>query len=101
MQHLNLYIRCKRQALSLHRQCGLDAALMFKFLQRGGQRRLDVFGIGTGSEVQKEFADIAITFFHASVNFFQNFGYLCGILGLQGIAHQLHLDFQERQRLRN
>ena len=74
---------------------------MFKLAQRGGQRGLDVFGVGAGAEMHQQFTHIAIAFTHAHVDFFQHGLDFCRRAAINRLAHELHLDFQKGQRLRN
>ena len=72
---------------------------MLKLLQGGGQRRFDVFGVGAGAKVQQQLTNVTVTFFHAQINFFEDFCHGIRFAGFDGVTHQLHLNLQKRQRL--
>ena len=74
---------------------------MLELAQRGQQRGLDVLGIGAGAEVNEQFAHVAVAFAHAGVDLAQRPLQLLRIAVGERLAHQMHLDLEKCQRLRD
>ena len=101
VQHLDLHVGRQRQALAVHVQRALEAGLVLELAQRGHERGLDVLGVGAGAKVHQQLAHVAVAFAHAQIDFAQHVLHLLRIAAGDGVAHELHLDFQESERLRD
>ena len=74
---------------------------MLELAQRSLERRLDILGVGARPEMHEQFAHIAVAFAHAGVDLAQRALHPLRIAGGKRIAHQVHLDLEKRQRLRD
>ena len=101
MQHLHLHIGWQRQAIAVNGQVGRQAGLVLELLQRFLQGLPNVLGVGAGAEMHQQLAHVADTFAQPGVQFVQRLRHLHRLAFLGGCAQQLHLYFQEHQRLRN
>ena len=74
---------------------------MLELTQGGRQRRFDILAVRPRAEVHQQLAHIAVALANAGVDLFEDGAHRSRIAGAQGVAHQLHLDLDEGERLRD
>ena len=91
----------ERNAVPLHLHDGLETGLVLELAQRRLQRRFDVLGVRPRPEVHQQLAHVAVALAHARVDLGQRLLDLLRVAAADGIAHQLDLDPEKGQRLRD
>lgn len=102
MQHLKLFVRLKWCPFPRRQKTDRNFCLQLKTVDGSPDRRIEIVTRSRLSpEVQKQFADIFVTFLHAVANLIQRL--LCLVLAavIHGALQEFDLDIQKGERLRN